>query len=93
MENIKMEPWYWSKFKESEKQNNERELEVKKNRRHARFLKWARRILLAEATCIGVEVLYKLGHFVRGYDSIGGEGLLVIALAGAAAYWFWERAR
>lgn len=93
MEDIRMENWYWRKFKESDRQDNERELETKKNRRHARFLKWARRILLVEATCIGVEVLYKLGHFVRGYDSIGGEGLLVIALAGCAAYWFWERAK
>lgn len=90
MEDIKMEPWYWARVKEHDIQNAERGIEIRRHRRYARFLKWARRILLIELAVIGFEALFKLGSLVRGYPSIGGEGALVIALAGASA-WYLHR--
>ena len=93
MDDIRMENWYWTRVKEDDIQNAERTTEIKKRRRYARFLKWARRILLVELTVISMEGLYRFGGLIRGYNSFGGESLVLIALAGCAAYWFWERAK
>lgn len=86
-EDIRMEEWYWKYQKEDDDQNDERALNVKKNRRYSRFLKWARRILLVELAVIGFEGLFRFGSLIRGYDSIGGEGILLIALAGVSVWY------
>ncbi len=89
-EDIRMEEWFWKYQKEDDDQNDERALNVKKNRRYSRFLKWARRILLVELAVIGIEALYRFGSVIRGYNSFGGESLVLIALAGAAL-WYISR--
>lgn len=87
MDDIRMENWYWTRVKEDDIQNAERTTEIKKHRRYARFLKWARRILLVELAVIGFEGLFRFGSLIRGYDSIGGEGILLIALAGVSVWY------
>lgn len=90
MEDIRMTDWYWKYRKADDDQNAERAAEIKKRRRYARFLKWARRILLVEMAVIGFESLSKFGCLVRGYPSIGGEGILLVVLAGASIWYLHQ---
>lgn len=91
--NIRMENWIWSYIKRDEDNESERKTEMRKRARYARFLKWARRILFVEAAVIGFEGLYQLGSLVRGYPSIGGESMVIVALFAFAAYKFREIAK
>lgn len=83
---IRMENWYWTGQHQDDLKESKR-IKVKRQRRHyARWMKWARRILLAEMFVIGFEGLYQFGRLIRGYNSFGGESILLIALAGCAAW-------
>ena len=86
MEDIRYENWYWHGKHKDDLEDSDR-IRTRRARRHnARWMKWARRILLAEIAVIGFEAMYRFGSLIRGYDSFGGESLLLIALAGVAAY-------
>lgn len=86
MENIRMEDWFWSYQNEDDAIEAERCTRIKKRQRFLRFRSAARKILLVELGVIGIEVLYHFGALIRGYNSFGGESLVLIALACAAVW-------
>lgn len=90
MNDIRVENWYWKYQKEDDAVEAERNTRIKKRQRFLRFRGAARKILLVELGVIGIEALYHFGALIRGYNSFGGESLVLIALAGAAL-WYISR--
>jgi hypothetical protein len=86
MEDIRMENWFWSYKKEDEQEDVERNKTKRKRQRNARWMKWARRVLMVELGVILIEGMFQFGHLVRGYNSFGGESLVLLALIGAGAW-------
>ena len=64
----------------------ERNQKIKKRQKYLRFRGIARKVIALEVGVIGIEALYRFGHIIRGYNSIGGESLVLIALAGLAIW-------
>lgn len=64
-----------------------RDAERRRQRKNNRFMRIARKALAVELTFVLIEGMYHFGSVVRGYDSLGGEALLVFALIGAAVVW------
>lgn len=92
MDDIRMEDWYWTYQHEEDAMEAERAALQKKRQRFLRFLRAARKVLAVEAAVIGVEALYHFGSLIRGYDSIGGEALIILALIGVGAWKLRETA-
>lgn len=65
----------------------QRDADRRANRKNNRFLRIARKVLAVELAVILIEGMYHMGHFFRGYDSFGGESLLLLALIGGAVFW------
>lgn len=64
-----------------------REAEREARRKTARFARVAKKVLLVEFTVVGFEALYRLGGLIRGYNSFGGESMLILAALAVYAYW------
>lgn len=90
MSDIRMEDWTARYQIEDEADTAERNNRIKKRQRYLRFRGIARKVIALEVGVIGIEALYRFGHIIRGYNSIGGESLVLIALAGAAL-WYISR--
>ena len=86
MEDIRMEDFYWRYQKEDDMEEVEKDVKRKKRRRYANWLKWARRILMVELAVILWEGMFQFGHLVRGYSSVGGESIALLALIGYSAW-------
>ena len=87
MENdIRYESWFWAGQQEDDHEEAERSRKGRARRRNARWMKWARRILLAELAVILFEGCYQFGHLIRGYNSFGGESIALLALIGFSAW-------
>ena len=86
MNDIRMEDWYWQYQKADDIAEDEINSRIRKRQRYIRFRSAARKILLVELGVIGIEALWKFGGLIRGYNSFGGESLLLIALAGFALW-------
>ena len=65
----------------------ERNTRIKKRQKYIRFRGIARKVIALEVGVIGIEALYRFGHIIRGYNSFGGESLVLIALVGAALWY------
>ena len=64
----------------------QRDRERRRNRKHARFMRISRWVLLIEMAVIIFEGMYRFGEVVRGYPSFGGESLVLMALIGVSAW-------
>ncbi len=85
-QDIRMEDWFWKCQGEDEKQEAAKDAEVRQSRKDTRWMKWARRVLLVEMAVILFEAMYRFGSVVRGYNSFGGESVLLLALIGVSAW-------
>lgn len=90
MSDIRYEDWTARYQIEDEADTAERNSRIKKRQRYLRFRGIARKVIALEVGVIGIEALYRFGHLIRGYNSFGGESLVLIALAGAAL-WYISR--
>lgn len=83
---IRMENFYWA-AQHREEQAEVEDLKKKRQRqRNARWMKWARRILMIEMSVILFEGMYRFGYAIRGYNSFGGESMVILALIGFSAW-------
>ena len=83
---IRYESWYWPGLQKDDHEAAQRSRKGRQRRRNARWMKWARRVLLAELAVILFEGMFQFGDLVRGYPSIGGEGIALLALIGFSAW-------
>lgn len=83
---LRYEDWFWNGQSQEDHQEAERLRKGRQRRRHARWMKWARRVLLVELGIILFEGMYQFGNVIRGYNSFGGESLLLLALIGFLAW-------
>ena len=90
MSDIRMEDWTAKHQIMDEAIEAERNQKIRKRQKYIRFRSIARTIFALELGVIGIEALYRFGHIIRGYNSIGGESLVLIVLAGAAL-WYISR--
>lgn len=91
MSDIRMEDWTARYQIEDDAIEAERCTRIKKRQRYLRFRGIARKVIALEVGVIGIEALYRFGHIIRGYNSIGGESLVLIALAGAALWYIGRK--
>lgn len=68
-----------------------RKLKARRNRK--RFLKIAKSVLAIECGVLLIEGLYRFGTVIRGYNSFGGESLLVVAGVAYFLYWGYQKAK
>lgn len=87
MSDIIYEDWTAKHQIMDEADTADRNNRIKRRQRYLRFRSIARKIFALELGVIGIEALYRFGSVIRGYDSIGGESLVLIALAGAALWY------
>jgi len=83
---IRYEDWYWNGQHQEDHAEAERSRKGRQRRRNARWMKWARRILMVELGVVLFEGCYQFGHLVRGYNSFGGESVALLALIGFSAW-------
>ena len=83
---IRMENFYWRCQKQGEQAEVEDLKKKRQRQRNARWMKWARRILMVELAVILFEGMYRFGYAIRGYNSFGGESMVILALIGFSAW-------
>ena len=88
MNDIRMEDWYWKCQQENDLEDANRIADGRQRRKNARWMKWARRVLLVELAVIVFEAMYQFGYVIRGYNSFGGESLVLLGLIGFSAWQF-----
>lgn len=85
-QDIRMEDWFWKCQSEDDKREAAKDTELKQSRKDTRWMNRVRRILLVEMAVILFEAMYRFGSVVRGYNSFGGESVLLLALIGVSAW-------
>jgi hypothetical protein len=78
---------YWLPAEREMIEAAEREAIRETRRKNAKFMRVVKKILTVEFAVIGFEALYRLGGLVRGYNSFGGESMLIIAGLMACAFY------
>lgn len=78
---------YWLPEERAAIEEAERTAEREARRKTARFVRAAKKVLAVEFAVVGFEALYRLGSLIRGYNSFGGESMLILAALAVYAYW------
>ena len=85
---IRLEDYYWHAQHQEDLDEAERIREKRQRKRNASWMKWAKRVLMMEMAVILFEAMYQFGCVIRGYNSFGGESLVLIGLIGFFAWQF-----
>lgn len=88
---IRYEDWTAKHQIMDEASEAERKQKIRKRQKYIRFRSIARKIFALELGVIGIEALYRFGSVIRGYNSFGGESLVLIVLAGLALWYIGRK--